>query len=294
MTTLIRPTFWLFTALPLAGQMMSGPSSAWTYDAAERSLRAISGLPGAAQWGAALVTNVDGASVGPGCQKALLSRGDAWTLYPEASSGASLIAAEAATWSADGSTALLVAAKQGWVQFVDHGAAQPPMSIVPGELKALALAPSGTRAVVAIDGMLYDISRLRAAATLPSDADSLAIDDNGAVYNARRETGRLERIREGVRDEIGLLTEPLGIALDRSGRLLALQRREVVVMALGGAILSRVSLDAPADGWQPGCHEDIRLLRQRDQISLFLAGPEPRVFFIPAARSATPRAEDPQ
>lgn len=259
----------------LAAQSLTGPATAWYFEPSQRALRAIAGLPGAASFGPALVTDIAAASAAPGCRQALLQREGQWSLYPQTATGDPLIAAEKITWSPNGDTALLTGA--GQFQLLRHGVASPAQPLPNGRVEALAA--SAQEAALVIDGTLYRISAQNELSTaLPLAATALAYAGN-TLYAVDRAAGRVFKVTHAA-ELAAEIPEPLGLTQDSAGHLLVIAAHEIVI--LNGALKQNIPTDSTVTAWQPGCHADHLLLQTATELTLFRAGATPGLFFIPA------------
>ena len=296
---------------------LSGTISGWVFDSASRSLRPIIGIPGASYLGDPLVAGLDWAAVAPEGNHALALRaGDlysvrglqsnpAWTLIEGALPSPGRIA-----WSADASVAVLSSSVESRIQFVrnlgEGPVAGPPIDL-PGRVSALALDRAGERALVGIEaeqeGGLYLVSpdgspRLLAPLGRPA-AIALAANDRDLFVadRASRQIWELRNFREEATpllfaDDGGGVTDAVGLALSRDGRLLFVASQSGKTLdayALESRSLSsRSALDYEPSLLEPLSGRVLFLLKSRgsgnEPLLVLDTSREPTVYFVPVGR----------
>jgi hypothetical protein len=193
-----------YGAVLTQAQQMAGPASGFLFDAPTRSLRAVTGSPGAALFGPALFSDADYGSVAPRRDYALVRRRDGLLLVRNL--GSPSVAAvsisglpavpEGVSWSADGSVALLYSRIENWIQQIanlpDSPTLGPVLSISPlgGTLAALAVGPHGDQIAVAVSGAsssVYELTNGQNFIPLPFAPEPVALAfsaDGGTLYGA--------------------------------------------------------------------------------------------------------------
>jgi hypothetical protein len=136
------------------GQSLRGPVEGFTFDAPTQSLRAVNGIPGAAQLGLPILTSITYASVAPDENHAVAVRNGDCLFVSGLKSGKAATAAitgvsghpEGVVWAGNSSLAVLYSFSEKWIQTLS-GLPQAPHANSPVELSAL----SGTFSAVAVD-----------------------------------------------------------------------------------------------------------------------------------------------
>jgi len=205
--------------LPAQPPSFSGPVEALTFDAPTRSVRAVTGFPGAASFGPALLDNLDLASVAPLQNYGVVfQNGKCFHVSGLGSGTISSVAIAGVTahpdgivWSANGSVAILYSTAGNWFQtiaaFPNAPIAGPlvELSSLGGEFTALAVDAPGKQIVVAVSG------------------------DDGAVYQAAG--GQFTRLAS--------MAKPVSLSFSNDGQTLyaldaaALQVTSVILSSHG-------------------------------------------------------------
>lgn len=162
----IVPILFSFGLLAAQNSPVSGPVEGFVFDAPTKSLRAVTGVLGAASLGPALVSEIEFGAVAPHRDFAIGYKSERCILVSGLGSGAhassvisdSCALPEAAAWSGDGTTAVLYSRTGNWFRVVTGLPEQPsvkdPVSLAPsgGSLSAVSLDLRGTRIFVGATG----------------------------------------------------------------------------------------------------------------------------------------------
>lgn len=145
---------------------LNGPVQGFTFDAPTRTLRAVTGVPGAATLGPGILNRLDAAWVAPHQNYAiafesgtclLITSLDSTPVSTTLSCGASG-EPEGVAWSADGSTAVLYSSAGNWVETITGFPQNPStpvgfsLSALGGSVSAAASDAQGTRTAIAMSG----------------------------------------------------------------------------------------------------------------------------------------------
>jgi hypothetical protein len=283
---------------------IEGPVSGFIFDESQRALRPIVGLPGAAYFGDAVVSELAWASVAPDGQRALVLKDGALfsvsglkgpepTWVPVAGVR---IAPERAAWAEDGSVALIYNSASGTVQrvrgFNDLPLADDPIPL--GDASALAVDRNGRIVAGTSDGVfLVDPSGLRPL--LPGlRAISLAVAGTNLLVAAGN--GEIWRIRdyagEASAELLAAVEDPVGVALSQDQKYLLVAgraERAVLIYELAArAVAARLVADAEPTTLARLGDADLWLVRTSsgpsDPLLVLKISPEPAIWFVPAGK----------
>jgi hypothetical protein len=300
---------------------LSGPVEAYTFDLPTGSLRAVIGFPGSASFGPALLDGIDFASVAPHKNYAIAHQGDTWLLVSGLGSDQIFTSSLAGlngqpdgiVWSGDGSVAVFFSRAGNWVRsvtgFPDNpsAAASVDLASLGGQLAAVAADKSGKQIAVAMHGdapgvyLMTDgqpfVSVLQlanpVALTFSEDGATLFAIDAGALQLSVFHPAGFDSQTLALEG----FTEPFAVRAARDA-----QSREVVYVAGRGDRLVREyevsSQQSLADVWldfEPTGLDDFgrgsfvvaSRAKDTDPLWLFSRVPQPGVFFVPAAQSAS-------
>ncbi len=143
----------------------SGPVEGYTFDAPTASLRAVAGYPGAASFGAALLSGLEFGSAAPQQNYAVAFQSGNCVLVTSLSGTVATLPVPAVTrrpdgivWSADGSVAVLYSRAAGWLQTLSLLPANPTagayidLSSLGGTLASVAVDANGKQVAIALAG----------------------------------------------------------------------------------------------------------------------------------------------
>jgi hypothetical protein len=154
------------SSLPAQQPSVNGPVEAFTFDSPTRSLRAVTGIPGGATFGPALLDNLDVASVAPLLNYGVIfQNGKCLFVSGLGTKTISSVAIAGVTkypdgilWSGNGSLAVLYSLAGGWIQSIGGFPAAPvagtvvSVSSLGGSFTALAVDAPGKQIIVAMSG----------------------------------------------------------------------------------------------------------------------------------------------
>jgi hypothetical protein len=214
---------------------LSGPVEGWYFDASERALRPVIGIPGAAYLGPSMITDLDAGSVAPNGKRAVVvRRGTLWLGALEqqwtwTSLGGPLAVSRIAWDRASAAVAIQSADSQTialWRSIDDQAERSAIAEIPPGEITALAVEAGGKAVLAALPDGIYrlDSEGARQVAAV-SGASALVLDPSGDLYAADRGRGEIVRIRHYV--------EPAGVELVAGG----FEELGAMALAAGGRSL---------------------------------------------------------
>jgi hypothetical protein len=293
---------------------IGGPTLGLLYDNCNRSLRPITGVPGAAYLGAPLLDNLDGAAVGPSGQSALVLRGQAVYLIDPAASpdalpvAATLPSADRLSWNQPGS-ALLYSSLTRQFQRIDFSssgaAARDPLNLaIPGDVAVFGLAPESGSIVAGITGteqngvylLSPDAAPLRILDVRHSAA--LLFDGNGRdLFVTDADGGRVFQIRNfaALPEPVQLFDAQAGIGnpvalaiLPTAGQILIADAQSPAVDVVdvnGRAFLRQLPLDFRPASLNPILPGKVFLLNQNaacGEAYQFLELSRMSVYFVPA------------
>jgi hypothetical protein len=305
----------VIAALNLGAQQtsLSGPISGYVFEASSRSIRPIMGIPGAAYIGDAVAAGLDWAAIAPGGSSALARTGGEVYLITGLESNLSWSIVEGAlpdagriAWSADATAAVIASSTEGRIQFIRAAAAGPAVDL-PGRVSALAMGPSGDYAVVGVEAeaggglylvgtegeprLLAAVGQAAAIALAANERDLFVADATSRqvleIANFRQEAARMVFADEGSG-----ISDPVGLALSRDGRLLLLanksQRTLNAYVLATRSLWSQIELDFEPSFLEPLSRNSLFLLKAGGEASEPLlvldASREPAVYFVPAGR----------
>lgn len=306
-------------ALIAVGQdvQVAGPVTGWMYDEPSHALRLISGMPGAARIGSALLSDVEWASVAPGGSRALVQMKGEIRLYTSAdvanrSEGAPVNGAIAAplysAWAPDSSAVAIYSPASRSAQWIRTNAqsavADTPVFVtgVDGDVTAIAADSASGLMVVAVAGSgVYRLSQRSGAVLLGSipDVSGVAIEPGGRrMWLADRRNASLTEVvhlnsRLAVTTlltDSERLSDISAITLTPDRRLFLADRRTNRLYSFDpttSTLDDGVELPAPAPALTPLGRDSVLLLGQRgqagDPVYLLVVnrGTPPAVFFVP-------------
>jgi hypothetical protein len=149
-----------------SAQSLSGPVESFIFDAPTASLRAVSGFPGSATFGPALLSDVEFGSVAPYKNYAIAFK-DGHCLFVSGLGSGHVSTTplpgvighpEGAVWSSDGSLAILYSTSGNWMQTLaglpgsPHANAYLNLSVLSGSLTAVASDSDGKQIAIAMQG----------------------------------------------------------------------------------------------------------------------------------------------
>lgn len=311
----------LFAAitLPCLAQQsgLSGPISGFVFDEPTRSLRPISGLPGGARLGDALLEDLDWATVSPNGRVALFRKHGEIRFLPLAGDIADpdgvsvsgvIDSPNLATWSLDSSAAGIYSSSTNelqWIRLTSQGViSDPPLPLagVDGQVVGLcgdsrsgaffaAVTGSGVYRVSASTGttMLLELPGV-SAVSLQANGNSLWVADRtGARVIEIINPGRDPEPREWIHDA-EKFADISAIAVSSDGNFLYLADRETRRLHIFDrstmTVSSEIELEVPATAFTPMGRESLLLLGQRNKtgepLYIFEFATTRGVFFVPA------------
>jgi hypothetical protein len=219
---------------------MRGPLAGLVYNQASRTVRPLTGIPGASYIGAPVLDQVDAASVAPGGQWAFVTKGGRSLFVrglsdaaPVESSPEGLVEApDRIVWNRDGSYALLYSSSRNQLQRIrlspNDARADAPLDLG-GKVSALAIDHPGRQIALAIPGSgLYLFEAGQSPALISSAAPAaLAFDETGCkLYAAALDPARILEFESGSGETefaaLDAAAAPAGLAISAGGRYLML------------------------------------------------------------------------
>ena len=304
---------------------LSGPVLAFAFDAPSHTLRAVTGYPGSALFGPAIVGAVDFASVAPHLNFAIASQRGTQILATALDSAAGIrpldgLAAnpDGIAWSSDGTLAVLYSLSDNWMQLVSGLPSNPQVAAVvdltqlDGTLTALAVDPHGKKIAAAVSGQssgvfIYDTAALTfspafqagspVAAQFSRDGSTLFVIDSSLgqliVMNAADFTvqsvalpGLANPIAvHGSEDPANPQLVYIASGSDQILRCYDLTARQVV------ADTALPFAPTGVDAFGQNSFVIAARARVVDPLWLFVTGPAPGAYFVPALQSDSPRIE---
>jgi hypothetical protein len=303
-------------SLPAQPPPFGGPVEGFTFDAPSKTIRAVTGLPGSAYLGAALLSGLDYASVAPRQRYAvafqngrvLLVTGLGLDQTSTTELPGSVAVPEGVAWSDDGSVAILYSRRDNWIQTLSGLPAAPApgasLSLAPlgGSLSAVAVDGHGGHIAIAIGGEnpgVFQVADGQNVVPLLSSSKPVAVafsTDGGTLYaldGATRQITGISMANFASRDLFLVgLEDPVAIALAQDAA------QKPLIFAAGGRDRALLSYDASSQqatasfqlAFEPTAMEplgqDTFVLAPRmhpgQPLWSFSSAPQPRVFFIPA------------
>lgn len=298
------------------GLQIGGPITGFVFDAPSHSLRQVVGMPGAAHVSAALLSDVDWASVAPNGSTALVLRRGEARLVSVTDIGQDpagifvdglLEQPQWSCWSRDSSSVVIYSATARsvqWVRFADQSStADIPVPLVnlEGDVTALAADATSTVAVVAVAGAgVYRVNAEGVTQLAPlADVSAIAISPAGdTLWVADRSSGQvLEIANPGTAPEPRVLladaerladVSALGLSSDSKRLYLASRSTQLLYwMDRSTSLLSEgIALDVPATRFSPLGRASLLLLGAREKLGdpFYLLDEQagPGLFFVPA------------
>ena len=224
-----------------------GPLAGFVYSRSSRTVRPMLGIPDATYIASPLLSEVDSASVAPGCKWAFITKsGRNFFMHglsdaaPVESSADGLIqAVDRVVWSRDGSFALIYSSSGAQLQRVHFSDtdvfADAPLDLSPwGQVTALAIDPTGQQIAFGVTGSgLYLFNTSQSPALLSSMAKPVAaaFDDTGLrLYAADLDLQQIVSFDSGsgplpfasLAQPDGSALNPIGLAVSGGGQYLLL------------------------------------------------------------------------
>ncbi|MEZ5351804.1 MAG: hypothetical protein R2762_04150 [Bryobacteraceae bacterium] len=142
----------------LSAQNLAGPNSGFVYDPADKAIRLIVGVPGAAYLGGDLASGLDGASIAPDGARAVASRNGRLVLISTADGSAVDLGAwegelALGAWSADGTAFAAKGSALALFRNLDATPEAVALGEFDGKITALAVAGRGTLIVATESGL---------------------------------------------------------------------------------------------------------------------------------------------
>jgi len=308
----MRPVFTLLVSLALpalAQPGFHGPVSGFVY--ASRSVRPLQGPPGSALLGAAVVSDVDWASVAPSGTAAVITKeghSGVWLGLsgeaPSQSSPEGLIdAIDRAVWNRDGSVAWMYSSSGAQLQRlrISGGAASvdPAISLAPfGDVTTFAVDPNGAQVVFGVVGGLYRVQggigpNLLGTMGRPSAA---AFDETGnRLYVVDADTQAIFAFEGGgsfqfasLAQTDGPVADSVGLGVSTGGRYVLLADRAIRAVRVYDGASGALTATLPLD-FAPSCLEAISansvfLLNRgsnHEWLLLLDARQFPSIYFVP-------------
>jgi hypothetical protein len=255
-----------------------------------RAIRPVFGVPGSSFAGAAVLDNVEFASIAPGGKLALAVRGGETFLLDTSDWRvvASGTATDIAAWNEKATAVVAADSASGTLLQWTADGARTELAPVPPPVSALAIDSSGERVYAAVAGKgIYEVTA-GSARLLTALHDASAILIRGAeAWVADRAGNAVYALRDGaltlLAGESMGIDSPVGIALVR-GRLLVAGRARIVAINLDRVLApEHVALE-----FEPSRLDvfgnDLFLMNDGGAVpwQLLDASRDPAVFFVPA------------
>jgi hypothetical protein len=305
----------------VSGQQIgfSGPIEGFTFDLPTASLRAVTGTPGSALFGPALLDRLDFGSVAPHQNYAIAVQGENCLLVSNLGSdriSTSRISPvsrrlDAITWSGDGSLAILYSRSGNWIQEISGLPGNPSvgpyqeLSSLGGLLSAVAAGQQGKQVAIAVTGNsagVYLLTDSQAfapvlqlsnpiALAFSSDGTSLFVLDASAMQLSILNLASLSSQAiplAGLADPFAIQSAPE----TQNRQLVYVASRSDQLLQEYDIASQQVVLELPLYSSPTGIDEfgqNSFLIRSRlqagDPLWLLTSSPQPAVYFVPAIQS---------
>jgi hypothetical protein len=302
----------------VSGQQIgfSGPIEGFTFDRPTASLRAVTGTPGSALFGPALLDRLDFGSVAPHQNFAIALQGGNCLLVSNLGSdqlSTSRISTvsrrlEAITWSSDGSLAILYSRAGNWIQEISGLPGNPSVgayldvSSLGGSLSAVA---AGKQVAIALTGNsagVYLLTDSQAFAPVLQLSNPIALafsSDGTSLFALDASAMQLSILNLASLNSrtipLAGLADPFAIrpALDAQNRqLVYVASRSDQLLQEYDVASQQAVLELPLYSSPTGIDEfgvNSFLIRSRlqsgDPLWLLTSGPQPAVYFVPAIQA---------
>ncbi|MBI3279973.1 MAG: hypothetical protein HYZ57_09050 [Acidobacteria bacterium] len=271
---------------------LEGPVSGVVYEKATKSLRPVTGVPGAAYLGGAIAGELDFAVAAPSGRIALAVReGRLYLVRPGAEPAIvpaepEVSAVERIAWSRDSSAAAVVAGGRvlAWKEsgIEDLGEAA-------GNVTALAATQEFVLAAVANEGIyLYDQGSVRLVARAAEVAGLAAAQSDLLFADSAR--GELVLVRDfagaAAPSLVAAIADPAGVAFSSDAQVAMVAAREARTVRgfslASGEETFALALEFTPLGLQPLTSGLFVLATAEPPLQVMRIGPEPAVYFVPA------------